>query len=219
MKKLILLIIVIGLGITNSILAQTKDIMEQEYRQSFRTGVEKLSQQSWRHSVKDENLEGGKAVRTETVLEEFVLPKKRRYIYTITSAKTKNIYELIQLDDVYYCRKNNEPWKISLSWCTGEGPSGFTGIIKSTYTVEDIKSGNQVNKLYSQYTTHKNSFSDDKEKVYYWQSKFWVNDEGFILKRESVSGLDKTETIYSKRSESYQYNPKDIKPIKAPKIQ
>jgi hypothetical protein len=218
MKKLILLMI-ICLGVTTCLLSQTKDITEQEYRQSFRSASDKLSEKSWRNSLKSESLENGKVISTKFILEEFVLPRKRRYIYTETSKKSTIKYELIQLDDTYYCRKNNEPWKKSDSWCTGEGPSGFTGIIKSTYTVEDIKSGNQVNKLYSQYTTHKNSFSDDKEKVYYWQSKFWVNDEGFILKRESVSGLDKTETIYSKRIESYQYNPKDIKPIKAPKIQ
>jgi hypothetical protein len=217
MKNLILLGI-ICLGITNCILAQTKDITESEYWQAYRTSVEKLSQKSWRRSIKDESLEDGKVKRTKSISEEFVLPKKRRYVYTEVSEKLTIKYELIQLDDIYYCRKNNEPWKISISWCTGEGPSGFTGIIKSTYTVEDVKSRNQMIKLYSRYTTHKDSFSKDKDTIYYWQDKFWINSEGLLIKRESSSGLDKTEIIYSKRAENYQYNPKDIKPIKAPKM-
>jgi hypothetical protein len=217
MKNLILLMI-ICLGIASSSLSQVKDITAQDYRQVFRTAVDKLSEKSWRNSVKDENLEDGKVIRRKMILEEFVLPKKRRYTYTEISGKSTTKLELIQINDTYYCRKNNEPWEKSDSWCTGEGPSGFTGIIKSTYTVEDIKSGNQVIKLYSQYTTHKNSFSNEKEKIYFWQSKFWINGEGFIIKQENVSGLDKTETIYRKRIENYQYNPKDIKPIKAPKI-
>ena len=85
--------------------------------------------------------------------------------------------------------------------------------VSSKYTVEETKLNNLDVKLYRQYLT----YNDDGAGLHYWDYKFWIGNEGFILRREIETGKVKTKEISSRMIEINEINPKDLK-IEAPII-
>lgn len=125
---------------------------------------------------------------------------------------------MIEIGDSYYCRKNDGEWVRSKSACgTGGGIGGGPSDVRSSkYTVEEIKIDKKKAKLYTSYITYKNTFSprSDKENLYYWENKFWLNSDGFVIREELKRGLLSPERLDEQESKTYEYDP-NIK-IEAP---
>ena len=90
-------------------------------------------------------------------------------------------------------------------------------IVTFKHTVEDAEINNKTAKLYKEYITNKNrrSRNKDKEGLSYHQSNSWFDKDGFILREDIKSGLIETEIIYHQQTDSYEYNPDNLK-IEAP---
>ncbi len=216
-KKNYILLIIICIGITINAFSQTKQITEVEYYQSYRAANEKRLESSSRNVSRREFFKDGKSYITKDIKDEFMKPNKKHYLQIEKSAEGENKEELIQIGEKFYCRTGNDKWKQSSSWCLNTGISGISNIVSSKFTVEDTIINNQNAKLYQRYTTYKNIYSPDKDKegLSYWESKFWVNKAGFILREESKEGLLEPVKLYRQEISSYEYNPKNLK-IEAP---
>jgi hypothetical protein len=216
MKKLVFLMIV-SLATAINIFGQAKEITKEEYYQPFRDALKKGQEISRRNVTQRENYKEGKLSGTEDFIDEYIKPNRRHYIHSEKFADRTQKIELIQIGETYYCRRDDGNWKQSKNWCADGGTFGISNVVNSKFTVETTKLINQNVKLYEQFTTYKNTYSPDKDKegLSYWQSKFWLNDKGFILREETIDGLLQPERIYWKQVETYEYNPKDLK-IEAP---
>ena len=146
-------------------------------------------------------------------------PNKRRYVEIYKSGNRTERDELIQIGEAYYCRTNDGIWKKSNQWCGELRISSLPMATSSKFTIEDTKINNQAVKLYQQYITYKNEYSSNKAKegLSYFQDKFWVDSNGFILRREWELGLLEPKKTYETMVTIYEYNPKDLK-IEAPKM-
>lgn len=212
-----LTLLIFSFGLTINALSQAKEISREEYFQQYRDGLTKRRAADRRNFTKIENYTNGKLFSTTEITDEFLNPNKRHYLEINKYSDKTYKSELIQIDKTYYCRRNDGEWKRSESWCSGGSASGLSNIESSKFTVENVKINDQNLKLYREYTIYKNTFSPDKDKegLSYWDSKLWLNKEGFIVRQEINSGLLEPERIYRKQTETYEYNPKNLK-IEAP---
>jgi hypothetical protein len=216
MKKMIWLFI-FCLAILGNAFGQTKEITSEEYYQPFRDAFKKGRDISHRNITRKENYQDGKLRSTEEFIDEFVGSDKRRYVHIEKLTDRTRKIELIKIGTTFYCRRDDGEWKRSANWCADGSASGLSNIVSSKFTVEKGKLNSQNVKLYEQYTTYKNVYSPDKDKegLSYWQNRFWLDDQGFMVQEEIISGLLEPERLYWKQTETYEYNPKDLK-IEAP---
>jgi hypothetical protein len=210
---------IISLGIVINAFSQVKQINSEDYYQPIREYYKKRNEVSHRIITKKEYYKDGKLSRMVEIIDEFLKPDRNHYLEREKTGDRVSESELIKVGEIYYCRRNKGEWKQSSSWCAGGGIGGLSNIVSSKFTVEIVEMNNQTAKLYQQYTTYKNIHSPDKDKegLSYFHSKNWINDEGFILRKEAKSGLLEPERIYSQEVELYEYNPKNLKietPIK-----
>ncbi len=216
MKKIIsLFVLILLLSVFN--FGQKTEITKGEYYQIYRTALKKGQEVSRRNISKQENYRDGKLYSTDEYLYEYLLPDREYYSHKESYSGKVNIVELIKIGEVFYCKRNNEGWKKSENWCADGSASGISNVISEKFTIEEVKNNNETLKLYQQVTTYKNSYSlnKDKEGLSYWQTKFWINKNGYIVRKESEDGLSEPNRINRKQSEIYEYNPKNLK-IEAP---
>lgn len=207
----ILLLSIFCLSFVTFTFGQPQEITEDESVQELVKAFGKFSENSWRKKQNTENFRNGKLINVTEVIEEKEQPDKRRIKTTEKKGKVIISSEIIAIGETYYCKKGKNAWRISIDWCNE--PIGFRGMgdqVSSNYTVEETKYTNQNGKLYRQYISY-----NDEKGLYYWDYKFWISDEGFILKREIETGLVKTKEILSRMTEISEINPKDLK-IEAP---
>jgi len=211
MKKIALSLIV-GLMLSISILGQAKEITQEESHQNLVAAFQKEYEGAWRTTLKYDYFENGKpSAKYETVTESDN-PDRLRQVQTNTSGGQVEKFELMRIGETYYCRKNNTAWKKSDDWCDENNKfvGGSGDEVSSKYTVEDTKLNNQNAKLFRQYIVNTDGNTET-----YWDYRFWINNEGFILRREIEQGLLKPKTITSEMTETREYNAKNIK-IAAP---
>lgn len=203
------------LALTINIFSQAKEITGDESVQELIKAYAKFSETSWRKKQKTEFYKSGKLSNITEVIEESVKPDKRRIVKIEKTGRIIKKFEIIAIGETYYCRTNSGVWKKSDDWCdeTKYFTKGMEERGNSKYTVEETKINDQNAKLYRQYIT----YNEDEKGLNYWDYKFWVSGEGFILQREIVTGLVKTKEIFSRMTEISQYNPRDLK-IEAPMI-
>lgn len=191
---------------------QAKEISREESQQQIIDSSVIVFDGSWRKNFREDYFKNGRLSSTTEVINESFSPNKWREVKVNRSGKRIERFEIIYIDGTYYCRKNSGAWKTSSDWC-GENKmySALSGDEEtSKFSIEETKLNNQNAKLYRQYITYKDDVSQT-----YWNYKFWVNNEGSFLRREIEYGLLKPKTIYSKMTETREYNPKDLK-IEAP---
>jgi hypothetical protein len=220
MKINIILLFVFSLGFALNVFGQIKDITQSEFYAQSRTASAKPFAVSKRITSQEDSYdEQGKISYTTKTSEEYLSSDKMRYVSTYKSDKSTRKDELIKIGETYYCRRNDEEWKQSDSWCAGQSFRALPNAITSKITVEDVKLNNQNAILYQQYITYKNNYSSngDKEGISYYQSKFWLNKDGFLLRREMESGLLEPSRTYYREVSVYEYDLKSIK-IEAPII-
>ncbi len=213
MKKMIGLAI-FCLVVSVSGFGQAKEISREESQQQIIDSSVIVFDGSRRKNFREDYFKNGRLSSTTEVINESFSPNKWREVTVNRSGKRIERFEIIHIDGTNYCRKNSGAWKTSSDWC-GENKmvSALSGDEQtSEFSIEETKLNNQNAKLYRQYITYKDDVSQT-----YWNYKFWVNNKGFFLRREIEYGLLKPKTIYSKMTETREYNPKDLKivaPIK-----
>ncbi len=216
-NKLLCIIISVFLLSCIEVHGQTIEITEKEFYQQYRTATQKGREISSRSVTKRENFRDGILSSKEEYIFAYLLPDKKFYSHKESFSDKTQTVELIQIGEIYYCRRNNEEWKQSKNWCAGGSAFGLPNKISSKFTIEVVNSGGEKLKLYQEYTTYKNTYSPnkDKEGLSYWQKKFWINEAGLVIKEESENGLIEPVQIRWRQVETYEYNPKDLK-IEAP---
>lgn len=206
-----------------NVFAQVKQITEKEYAEATRAAYPKSENKSRRIINQTEVYRNGALSRTEEYIYEYILPDKYRYIYTLQSDGPISKVEIIKIGSAYYCRKNDGEWTQSKALCSRGGGGGFGGpskFISSSFTVEVVMIGGKKTKLYRSYSTYKETYYANKEKegLSYWENKFWLNKDGFVIRKETKIGSLEPEQIKSRYITAYEYDP-DLKieaPIKQP---
>ena len=208
MRKLILPI-VLCIGLSVSLFGQVKEITYEESVGHLIEGYEKYDQTSWRKNEKTEYFKDGKLVRTIEKLEEFLQPDRSRIVKTSTEGGSVGRSELLKIGEIFFCRENNRAWVRSEEWWCGK-PEGFVGSKgvenSSKYTVEDTKAEDQKAKVYRHYVVYQNDAGET-----FWDYRFWINDAGFIIRREIETGIVKTRAITSRMVETSHYTPADLR--------
>ena len=218
MKKLCLLFFIGYTGFATSVFSQQKVITSEEYHQPYREALAKIFDVSWRFVAKREFYEDGKLSSSVDVTDKFLVPDKRHYLRVEQSVNRINKVEIFRLGGNWYCKTNDGDWKKSESWCASR-LSALSNIVGVKFTVEETEFNNQKVKLYQEHTFYKNALTSNKEKggTSYWNSKYWLNSEGLILRRESKNALLNPGRVYEQQIESYEYNPNNLK-IEAPEL-
>jgi hypothetical protein len=199
-----------------------KDIPKEEYYQPFRESMKKAHDTSRRVVQQSKYYKNGALTGEVEYIYERQLPDKTRYVYISQSdGKTRKV-EVIEIGSDYYCRKNDGEWTQSRKSCgiAGGGIGGPSDVLSSKFTVNNVKTDSGKAKLYTSYLTYKNTYSahPDKESVFYWDNKFWLNKDGFVIREEFKRGLLNPLYVEAEESKTYEYKPNITieAPIKQP---
>lgn len=212
MRKTILFVSMF-IALVNVAFGQAREISAIELHQSFRPAYDSLFETAYRNKSKEENYEGGKLTEKTESLVEFIPPKKYHFIVVETVGGKSSKSETFLIDGVYYCKKEKGKWTKSEKGCGGKGGGRSTlpDAESSKFTLEETKLGVVSAKLYQTYLTY--IFPEGK--LSYFMDKFWINDEGFMLRREMEYGSVEPKFVRSKKTDIYEFNPKALK-IEAP---
>ena len=216
MKQLILILIIFLAGFSAAF-GQTKEITNNEFWSQVRQASQKNFETSKRVTSKEEMYKDGVLNSTTEIIDEFLNPDKRRSVEIYKSDKINRRDEIIKIGETYFCRENNGEWTKASEWCGEMSISALPKAINSKFTSEETTIKNQKAVLYEQYLTYKNESSQnkDKEGLSYFQYRFWVGGNGFILRREMEYGLIEPKKLYRKEVVIYEYDLKDLT-IEAP---
>ncbi len=211
MRKLYFFVI-FSLVFSLKVFSQPKEITSDESLQELVKAFGKFSDTSWRKKQKYEYFKNGKISSIREEVNESLEPDRSRILRIVKGKGVSKEFETIVIGEKYYCRTNKGAWKQSDSWCdeTQYFAQGMGDQVSAKYTVLVTSINNQKAKLYRQYITH-----SDENILSYWDYKFWITDDGFIVKRTIETGLLKTKEIKSRMTEIIEINPKDLK-IEAP---
>lgn len=204
MKKMIWLFI-FGLFFSINIFAQAKEISFDDTHQALVAAFNKEYEGAWRKSLREDFYTDGKPSFSIQTYEEHLKPGTWRRITTAKSGSMNETFQILSINGTFYCRKNNDAWKKSAVWC-GENEqfaASLNGEVESAkYSVENTFTAKREGaKLYRQNILYKN----DKSQTF-WNYNFWVNQEGFILRREIQAGSLNPKTISHRLIETREYN-------------
>jgi hypothetical protein len=195
------------LAATISAAAQQQISREEFYRQFYAANT-KTSETTHREIVKEESYKAGKVEKTSEILDEFVTPDRRHYVYVSKIGGKDNLkFELIQIGSTYYCRDEGK-WRKSESWCAnGSVRGGIPDVVSSEFTSEEAKLDNRSATLYRQNMTYKNTYTPGKV-LSYLKENFWISADGLLLRFEIEYGTIKPPEINTKFTHTYEYDPK-----------
>lgn len=190
------------------VIGQSKIISSDEFFQPIRNFYQIRKKVSYRESSKVETLRDGKTIRTKTGTIEYSNSETMRFLYTIETDENTIRYESIKIDGSYYCKKNQENWKITKSLCGGGGIGGGSqNPVYELFSLENADLDGRTVKLYSHYVEYR-GYKPTEEKVYFSDRKYWLDEKGLILREEINSGRTKPEKVTTtKTTKLYKYNP------------
>jgi len=198
--------------------AQSKPLTEKEYNQTWRASFAKAQTLNRRHVQHIEIYRDGKVFSSEDWLYEYVMPDRIHYVHVDTYGGKTTRTEQIDIGKSAYCKHGDDQWTVVTGMCVGGGVGGIgDGISKETFSVEDVVVDGKPLKRYRWYHTSNANYPNNPEKngVYFSESTFWLRDDGLIVKEETRSGKLDPTTVGRKETETYEYEPKDLK-IDAP---
>jgi hypothetical protein len=204
------LIIFFLLGLSGITFGQPDPISTSQFYEAYRTSLALKDKSSWRTIHAEVHSWNGKVTTTREITES-ISPQMSRWIRTETRDGKSTTAGQISIGGFYYCRENRSPWKKSVTRC---GRTSFRGIPadnKSSCTVEDAIVDGLKAKLYQNKSTYKDF--DGVER--FLTDKFWLNEEGRIIREESAIGAALTNEITNHYTVTYEYNPPGLR-IAAP---
>ncbi len=213
--------------------AQEKVITETDFDKIVADADKNIDGKTYRLTETEKYFpdKNGEAESTKINLTEFVLPDKRRTVRDVASIAEFGRYETIWDGKTYYTRKNFEDWQSYRGGGEGSsvGSGDFTSgkiskIHKYLGTTEIDK---QKVKLYSEEKmriANKLTRNSTYQVYYYENTKYWISENGLLLKIYIESGVEKVITpegakeskAVTRKTSVYEYDP-NIK-IEAPII-
>lgn len=209
MKRIeFLLLLTLLLGLVEVSNAQNSNPREAEYRIAFREAFTKSRTFSRRQFQKIKSVSDGQ-VREEEWMYEYQLPDRVRMIHVETLGGKSRRTEQINIGETKYCKRDNEDWSVVKSYCIGgSGSGGPSKILSNTYRREDTKLNGKKAVLFQEYTTWMNSYSKTAgtDGPSFWETKFWVDGDGKLLRYETRQGLVSNAHPGLELVETYEYD-------------
>jgi hypothetical protein len=194
---------------------QEKTISEAEFDAALRRGISKMEALPRKTVIKRTEYKSGKVSETRETVSEYLPPDKSRSLVTVTEGGAVSKTETISLKNAVYLRENGGKWVKQDSSQNGFGEIISAGVSnikpENSYSVEEVKSGNKIIKIFTLYTT-----IDLVGGKIYTEEKTFIDDQGLIRKAATKVSHGAKDNLYSDEVITYEYNPK-IK-IKAPVI-
>jgi hypothetical protein len=185
-------------------------ISREEFWKPIREAYGKAREYSRRHIQKIDSTWNGVKTQEEWTYE-YQPPDRIRYLHVRTfDGKTKRT-EQINIGEQKYCKEGSEAWYRSKSYCIGGSASGGpSDITKEEYRRKNARLQDKDVVIYSNHTIFVNKYSKtvDTDGPTYWESKYWFDKNGLILRSELRRGLVKEPKPYYEMIETYQYDPK-----------
>lgn len=195
---------------------QAIEISQDEYFKIYRESFERFQSTPVRRRVMKETYfrEGKPQGSTETITENISPDRYRRAVTETSGNKTEKL-DFIQIGEKFYCKKNKGAWKLGENCDENSGLSGLSSVASREFSLETVVESGKSLKLYRQYIVSKIADETGKETLLYWETKFWIDDKGNLLRSENESGLKESRKIRRRSVTVYEYNPKNLK-IEAP---
>ena len=123
----------------------------------------------------------------------------------------------INIGGAKYCKRDAGAWELVTSSCIGGGAGGVPNPSSFSYSIEKTTLDGLETKLYRQYITYKDTYSanKDKEGLSSYETKYWLNKNGLIVREEINDGLVEPKRLNRVTIDTHEYNPKNLK-IEAP---
>lgn len=209
-KKYIILLALIVLGISSAAKAQVKQISSDEFYTVSGKAYRLSSERTRRAIIKTEELENGTVVASMTKTEEEIVPDKTRVLIVERKGNVENISEIITIGSKIYERKDNGQWTVR-DMRNGEGRgAGSAGMNCVQFTEEESSvDGVLARKLSNLSITRKENV------LTFSNSIGWIDQQGLLLRSEYVRGLLEPRIETFRSVAAYEYEPKDLK-IEAP---
>lgn len=196
-----------------SISAQVSKISEKVFWSKLNHARTVARRGNYRETTKTEIFRGdNKPVSTSVRVVEGQLPDGLRIVDTQTLAGVTSRNELIFIGGKTYCRKDSENWGIESCKVTDTRPFSLEPD-KKRFSAQLTTLYSEKATLYVQYSTNKsdlrNVLVSDED------FRYWLNEDGRILREETVERYLPSTDIIKRTTVEYGYDPKDLK-IEAP---
>jgi hypothetical protein len=221
MKKLILLMI-FCLGMAIGGFSQVKAITKAQYdlvQENSQSKIDKIPRRVITTTISYEN---GKVASKETLTIETFLPDGERWnSITEKDGVVTDKLQIIYLGNYEYRKEGENDWKKTcVKNCSKSEqgkPYGIVGgkelpKVQQFLTLDTTIDNKPIN-FYIFYRVY-----DYGKTLNFYEHKEWINSDGLIIKEESKTSDVFPSNITSYETVTYEYNPKDIKPIEAPKM-
>jgi hypothetical protein len=211
MKKLILLMILIGLASIN-VFSQKKVISQDEYFFAYRRALDLSNNAPRRINTEITQYEGDKVIKTTTKINEIIDENTQRFILVENENGKTVKTEWVKLNSKIFTRQNNNKWQKNKDWNDGSVDGG--GTPNPEYTSEKVKINNEEVTILQSFSKY---YVGNEKVQRFISDTIYVKANGYILKTEMLFGQFEPRVVKTKETATYVFNPKDLK-IKAPKI-
>jgi hypothetical protein len=213
MKKLILLILL--LAIFSSIaFSQAKNIDSSVYWSNYSTATRLMKERTNRSESAVEKIVNFTSTVTATELNETLLPDRHRYRrIDFKDGKENRRIEIIRIESMQYTRINADAWSAEdLRNRQGSGNGSGSGNSCLQYSQD---SGFLDGKTVATFQSF--MVGNGKRGLLFYDTRFWTDSDGLILKEQRSSGQLEPRTEEYRTTIIFDYNPKEMK-IEAPKM-
>lgn len=201
------------LALTSAVYGQAKEITADEFNAASRSAYDKYFETPRRIERTDEKYVDGKLSETSVSVSETDENNNYRHVSTKIIKGVPTKVEEIRIGDYYYRRENSGKWKkkeILIGLPMIGNIDAPPPDISNRFTVETTTLNGKAAKLYVHHRVFKETGG-----IKYDERKFWLDEEGLIVKEELITGFQETKKMISRTVFTCAYNPKDLK-IEAP---
>lgn len=207
------------LCLTTTNFGQEKVIPYAEYWQTFQNARIQARMRARRTTETLISYINGKVSASEEWLTEYDLQRNSRLRHTKIINGARKVIEELNIEGKKFCRKNDSKWRI-VEKCDVDLRGSSDDILPdlhSRYSIEPTKLDGHDVLLYRDYSTYTSELpiAAITKKLLFWENKLWLNEQGLMLKRETLYGSVAEKSITSLIINIYEYDPEVVK-IEAP---
>ena len=185
-------------------LAQKRAITDAELISARQNAFKKAEEANCRVVSTDKEFSNGVLKKTDQYVWEYAgSDRSRRYHHSDVGGKISE-GETIRIGTTIYERENGGPWQKQDVTALGYG-SGGSGTVKelTQTTKEHVDFNGKPATLYEDFRVEQ-----QVDSLIYYKSQVWIDDSGFLLRRESSSGSLSPFTVNHQSESAYTYDPK-----------